>query len=102
MMAHDSGATPPRELAEETVVLVREALDAMVRAPSSDNANLRSALHGLASEAREKGLPPEQLLIVLKETWYSLPAIYAVQEPGEQTRLLQRVVTMCIKEYYGS
>jgi len=102
MMAHDPGATPPNSLAAETVVLVRNALDGLVKTPTSDGKLLREALQILAREAREKGVPPEQLLVVLKETWYALPALHSVQEPAEQVRLLQRVVTMCIKEYYGS
>jgi len=101
MMAHDSGATPPHELTAETVLHVRNALEALVRAPSTDGDAVRDALRQLASEARERGLPPEQLLIVLKETWYALPAVYSLHDPSEQVRLLQRVVTMCIKEYYA-
>ncbi len=61
---------------------------------------LRSALRLVSIEARENALMPERLLIVLKDVWYSLPAVQAMIEPAEQMRLLQRVVTICIKEYY--
>ena len=43
---------------------------------------------------------PEQLLGVLKSMWHSLPSVRAISDSSDQVRLLQRVVTMCIKEYY--
>jgi hypothetical protein len=54
----------------------------------------------MAGEARSKSMLPEQLLVVLKDIWYALPAVRAIDDAGAQIRLLQRVVTMCIKEYY--
>jgi hypothetical protein len=45
-------------------------------------------------------VPPEQLLVVLKDLWYSLPAVRTIDDFGAQVRTLQMVVTMCIKEYY--
>jgi hypothetical protein len=101
MMANDSNPSPSGALAGETIAMVRDALDGHVRAPGGDARTLRDALHTLSREARTKGLQPEQVLVVLKETWYALPALREVDEPAEQARLLQRVVTMCIKEYYG-
>ena len=56
----------------------------------------------MAAEARSKSVPPEQLLVILKDIWYSVPSVRRISEPIEQVRLLQRVVTMCIKEYYGA
>ena len=99
MMAHDStpGHAP---LAAETIEAVRSALAMYVAAPS-DGERLRQALDGMAAEAREKSILPEQLLVVLKDVWYSLPSVRALSEPTEQVRLLQRAVTMCIKEYYS-
>jgi hypothetical protein len=46
-------------------------------------------------------MPPEQLLIALKETWYLLPCVQEMSDTSEQVRLLQRAVTMCIREYYA-
>ena len=44
---------------------------------------------------------PEQLLIVLKDIWSGLPEVRSMSDARAQTSLLQRVVTMCIKEYYS-
>jgi hypothetical protein len=99
MMAHDS-SWGPAALSEETIAAVRGALVRYVDAPSVGDA-LRSALHAMAAEARAKSVAPEQLLVALKDIWYSLPAVRGMHDPAEQIRLLQRVVTMCIKEYYA-
>ena len=100
MMAHDSSPTPPGGLAEETTAAVRTALVEYLRAPANPN-ELRDALNRMADEARSKAILPEHLLIALKGLWSSLPEVRSVGDADEQTRMLQRVVTMCIREYYG-
>ena len=55
----------------------------------------------MAAEAREKTILPEHLLIALKDVWNALPEVRAMTDAAHQIRLLQRVVTMCIKEYYS-
>jgi hypothetical protein len=100
MMAHDSSPPPSRGLAKETVERVRLALSGYLAQPDGDGQDLRGALDAMAAEAREKRMLPEQLLVVLKDLWYSLDEVRAIEDSGAQIRLLQRVVTMCIKEYY--
>jgi hypothetical protein len=100
IMAHDSSPTPPSGLAQETTEAVRTALVRYLRAPSSPN-ELRDALNRMADEARAKAILPEHLLIALKQLWSSLPEVRSIGDVDEQTRMLQRVVTMCIREYYG-
>jgi len=99
MMAHDSSPGPVA-LEAETIDAVREALDDYVNAPSQPTP-LRGALQRMAGEARQRTMLPEQVLILLKDIWYTLPGVQAITDPNEQVRLLQRVVTMCIKEYYA-
>jgi len=99
MMAHDSSPGPVA-LEAETINAVREALDDYVNAPSQPTP-LRGALQRMAGEARQRTMLPEQVLILLKDIWYTLPGVQAITDPNEQVRLLQRVVTMCIKEYYA-
>jgi hypothetical protein len=99
MMAQDSSPMPPSGLAEETTNAVRAALLQYLRAPSSQG-ELRDALNRMADEARTKAILPEHLLIMLKQIWSSLPEVRAIGDVEEQARMLQRVVTMCIREYY--
>ena len=101
MMAHDSSSPPPSRLDDDTVAAVRDALRAYLSNPAH-TAPLQSALVRVSAEARERALLPEQLLVVLKGIWGTLPEVRAMTDAAEQVRLLQRVVTMCIKEYYSA
>jgi predicted NACHT family NTPase len=101
MMAHDSSATPPSRLDDDTVAAVRAALRAYL-VHRTDSVALREALLRVSAEARQRAILPEQLLVVLKDVWSSLPEVRGMTDAGEQVRLLQRVVTMCIKEYYSA
>ena len=100
MMASDSSHTPPSRLDDETVAAVRAALQAYLSKSPNPNA-VRDALLRMSTEARERGMLPEQLLVALKEIWNALPEVRGMSDTGERIRLLQRVVTMCIKEYYS-
>ena len=101
MMAHDSSQTPPSRLDDDTIDAVRAALLEYLSNGSSSTA-IQQALVRMASEARQKSILPEHLLVVLKDVWGALPEVRAMTDTGEQIRLLQRVVTMCIKEYYSA
>ena len=92
---------PPNELAQETVDAVRDALEHFARDPAIPSSDLRSALQELAREARLLGMPPEQLLILLKRVWQALPDVANAPDYSEQTRVLQAVVTMCIHVYFA-
>jgi hypothetical protein len=100
MMAYDSGPTPNGGLSTEVVDRVVEALTGYLAAPDGSGDQLRSTLHEMARAARDNGMPPEKLLIVLKDVWHELPVVRDSAQRDEQMRLLQRVVTMCINEYY--
>ena len=100
MMALDSSHVPPRQLSQATLGALESALRDYVAVGASSS--LPSALVLLADEARDKHILPEQLLIVLKDLWRSLPEVSAMANSGEHARLMERVVTMCIKEYYSA
>ena len=100
-MEHDSGPMPPNELAPEAVDALRCALEEYARHPTESAPELRAALHDLAREARLAALPPEELLLVLKRTWNGLPEVKTAPNQNTQLRVLQSVVTMCIKEYFA-
>jgi hypothetical protein len=101
---HETGPMQPNALAQETVNAVRRALQRYeIEAPASEPASeLRVALRALAQEARLKAVPPEKLLIILKGIWQALPELENARDEVAQTRALQRIVTICIKEYFAS
>jgi hypothetical protein len=101
MMANDSSQTPPNGLADGTIDAVRAALRTYL-ADADSPTGLQGALLSMASEARAKEILPEQLLVVLKGVWNGLPEVRAMSDSSEQIRLMQRVVTMCINEYYSA
>ena len=43
-----------------------------------------------------------QLLIALQDVWFGLPHLQDTAEDEEQARLLQRIVTLCIRAYYAA
>lgn len=100
MMAHDS-SHPSSRLDDELLEAVRLALRAYLQ-DSQEPGAVQASLLRLAAQARERNIPPEQLLITLKETWNALPEVRSMNDAREQVRLLQRVVTMCIREYYDT
>jgi len=100
MMAHDSSPPATPGLAPETVERARQALTCYLENSETGAQGLREALDLMADEARAKRILPEQLLVVLKDIWYALPEVRTLEDSSAQIRLLQRVVTMCIKEYY--
>jgi hypothetical protein len=101
MMAHDSSQPPSSRLDDESLDAVRLALRAYLQ-DSQEPSALQASLLRLATQAHERKIPPEQLLITLKETWNALPEVRSMNDSREQVRLLQRVVTMCIREYYDT
>lgn len=99
MMAFERTPSPPLDPA--TVSELRATL-----AKSLENGDhgeqLKSLLARAATEARQKGIQAEQLLVSLKEIWYSLPRLAANPSDEKQMRLLQQLIARCIQEYYGS
>jgi len=101
MMAYDSSQTPPSRLDDATLESLRAALRQYLIDDSSPEP-VQAALASMAAEARDKRMMPEHVLIALKDTWAALPEVRALPEASHQVRMLQRVVTMCIKEYFGN
>ena len=79
---------------------LRCALQAQLRHPSSDGSR-RQVLRLLCDDARERGMQVEQVIILLKQAWLSLPEIRA-PGGGLHSEQLSRIVGLCIEEYYAS
>jgi hypothetical protein len=89
-------------LSPEAMTLLREALTTWVRADGSADAALGSALHSVATEAREQGIYVETLLVALKTMWFEVGGGPSVpQSPASANKRLDELVTACIKAYYG-
>lgn len=99
-MAHDS--TPNRPTLDATSVEALEAALQKYLVDTAEVATLQPALQRIAAEAREKKMLAEQLLVLLKDIWFRLPQVRKTQEGERQTRMLQSVVTLCIREYYSA
>jgi hypothetical protein len=103
MMAHDSSQPPSSRLDEELLNAVRLALHGTEHEQDGEHASaLQASLLLVATEARARNILPEQLLVRLKETWSALPEVRAMRDANAQARLLERVVTMCIRVYYDA
>lgn len=100
MMESDSRSSASR-LDDETVAAVRAGLREYV-ANTANPAPLRSALETMAADALRKGMLPEQLVVLLKDLWGNLAEVRLLSDAGERVRMQQRVVTMCITEYFKS
>ena len=98
MMAHDSSAGRP-QLSEESVSELSAALTRYL-ANEADHAAIQPALARIAAEARRERVQAEQLLVLLKDVWYGLPGMRETSA-DKQAQMLQRLVTLCIREYYS-
>lgn len=100
MMAFERTPTGP-SLDPTVVSELRTVLSRSVQS-GNHGEDLKAVLSRAALDARQKGIQAEQLLIALKDIWYSLPHLST--QPGNdiQTRLLQQLIARCIQEYYGS
>jgi hypothetical protein len=100
MMAHDSTPNRPA-LSPASVEALEHALQRYL-ADDQDTTGLRDALQRIAAEARQKKMHAEHLLMQLKEVWYKLPQIRRAPDGEKQNLMLQRIVTLCIREYYST
>ena len=96
-----SEQSPMSGLTPEAMGLLRSALTAWMRGQREPDASLASALHAVATEARARGIRPEELLVTLKSMWFEIggePSTSSGSTSGH--RRLDEVVTACIKSYY--
>jgi hypothetical protein len=101
MMAFER--TPPSTAALDSSIVaeLRTALSKSLQV-GDYGSDLRDLLKRAAADSRKRGMMAEQLLLALKDVWYSLPELS--QQPGSevQTRLLQQLIARCIQEYYAT
>ena len=96
-------SSPPEEsrpIEEATIVGLRTALTRQLQRGSDESRELREALERLASEARCKKIGAEKVLVLFKQVWHAMPEVRLATDRAEKNRVLERLVTICIEEYY--
>ncbi len=64
-------------------------------------AELRSVTNRVCTEAKQLGLPPEKMLIALKQLFERIPLREAVP-PDRRRHAFERFITGCIDSYFSS
>jgi len=99
MMAFDR--TPSSRLEADTLDALRSVMQRAMRNGGHEQ-ELQSVLARAAAEARDKNIHAEQLLVIMKELWFSLPDLRTADDSDRQTKLLQELITRCIAQYYAT
>lgn len=98
MNAPDPLMPEPRSLSEPTAEQLRMAIQDRRHSPALGDAALQTALQGVAAEARERALRPEELIIALKQIIDETPGTRS--DSVEERRLREWIVTTCIRAYF--
>ena len=103
---HEAESTTTRPLPIAAHAALRCALGGQLRRSVYDEPistpQMRRALRLLCEDARRRGVRAEQLVVVIKQAWASLPETR--WRPGDDRGavILERVVSLCIEEYYAA
>jgi len=90
-------------VASKVAELLQEGvMQAHGRRPFAAEAQWRTALREMSQEARAARVPAERLLIEVKQALGILYDACAVPYSPARTEFTNRVVTLCIEEYYSS
>lgn len=100
-MVHDSGPGVGGDTfpLASTVAALHAAMAAYAR--GWPNAEIRPALHLLAEDARMHDVRVEHAIILLKNLWRALPEVQQMADRTKHYRLLSRLVSLFIFEYFG-
>ena len=96
-----SDRTPDSSTLDAATVEALRVAFVQSMAHGSHAPGLHHLLRTAAQEARAKGIQAEQLLVVLKDIWYSLPELAAKRASDVENTLLQELISRCIREYYA-
>ena len=80
---------------------LRGVLEEQLRNPDAPMPEITELLRKVAREARDKGVQPEELLVIFKETWQSISESLRPKSADQHERIRQNLVTRCIQAYYA-
>ncbi len=100
------GDSAHRTLDDQIESAIQSALTLQLGVPlrpgEAEGSQLRTVLRSVCVDARRRGIPVEQLLIAVKKACAAAPAIRARRSDSHAIQAIDRVVTVCIQEYYSS
>lgn len=101
MNAHDSSSpAEPRPLSAPVRASLSDAIASVYRDAAGNDDVLRQALRLAATEARDRGLRPEELIVAIKALLDDVPGGSYGLSAGDQLRIRDRIVSACIKAYF--
>ena len=80
---------------------LRNVVVEQLRQPELPTAEMMTSLANVGREARERNIPPEEVIVNFKQLWSELAQSSRPQYPDQYERLRQRLVTLCIQAYYA-
>jgi hypothetical protein len=92
-------SAPVQIPSDATLAALRGALRSYL-AGQPTRGELHRAMQALCAEAHGGGLRAEELLVRLKLLFHQLPEVQALPHSSDRSDLLNRVVSVCIEQYY--
>ena len=98
--AAGNGGLASSGLSSATVNRLRVVLSNHLKHPDSADPELARVLRQVVVEARNRKVRAEQLVVILKNVWQSLPDVPHAIDREAQDQIRQQLITLCIKAYY--
>lgn len=95
---------PERQLSPATIQGLRDVIAARWRTLEQSEAQLRHAVHVAAAEGRERGLRPEELVVILKgieADVFAAPGAMRATDRDARRRFREWLVTSCLEAYFA-
>ncbi|MCW2573669.1 MAG: hypothetical protein JWO88_3727 [Frankiales bacterium] len=98
----DGNGAPPHESALRAAILVtlRSAVRLMGSGTFITQAELRHSLRPICADAHRRNLRAEQLLLLMKAVWSSMPDTSAAPGAHSRRELFEHVITAVLDEFY--
>ena len=90
-----------RSLPEGTSEELRAVLARQLKEPEKPLPELENLMQRVARDARQRNIPPEELIVDFKEIWNSLAEAMRPQHADQFERVRQSLVTLSIQAYYA-
>lgn len=88
-------------LSQSTIEELKAALAEQLTATDGPRPEVAKLLKQLGTEAREKRVKPEELIVIFKQIWNSLSESIRSTHTEPHERMRQKLVTLCIQAYYA-